>query len=230
MYSFWEGLADHNDREWFAAHRDAFDAAVLAPMQALMASVEHLGRSRIFRIHRDVRFSADKSPYKTQLGATIDRGDEGVLYVHVDSEGITVGSGFPAFDRDQLSRFREALDDPRSGPELSQLVARLRGAQHVVGTVKAGRVGGLDLKRTPRPFADDHPRSELLRLKRLLVARHHERPAWVHSRSARNRILAIWSEQAPLGEWGASYLIPSRAPTASRKPAKGRAAARSSSS
>lgn len=206
MYAFWEGLAASNDRGWFAAHRHEFDEHVLAPMQSFLSTVEHLGPARIFRLHRDVRFSADKTPYKTQLGATIDLSARGVLYLHVDATGITIGSGFPALDASGLERFRRAVEADASGAEIAQLVASLRQRGHAVGTVQGGVVGGCDLKRVPRPFAPDHPRGELLRLKRLLAAQHQPHPAWLHTGLARDRILATWDAQSTLGAWGERHL------------------------
>ena len=107
-FAFLKDLADNQDREWFEAHKPIYEREVKEPLARLVVS---LGQARaaknidrccdpkraIFRIHRDVRFSKDKKPYKTNAGATLTRDGEkrspGVLYIHVDPEGSFAASG-----------------------------------------------------------------------------------------------------------------------------------------
>ena len=87
---FYEGLAADNSKAYWTAHKDSYERDVYAPMAALLAELEpDFGEGKTFRPYRDVRFSADKSPYKTNIGATV--GDDG--YVQLDARGLAVGSG-----------------------------------------------------------------------------------------------------------------------------------------
>lgn len=116
--AFLKGLAAHNDRDWFTAHRAAYDEGLKPALEALVAATTEALASRgvplagdakksLFRIHRDVRFSKDKSPYKTHVSATLTRTgpdglwrkmSPGMVYVHIEPEG---GSR-PAFDPDTI--------------------------------------------------------------------------------------------------------------------------------
>ncbi len=90
------------------SHRDEYDAFVLEPMQALLEDLgDEFGEGRIFRPYRDIRFSADKSPYKTAIGATLG----GSGYVQFSAAGLGVGAGCHVMAPDQLARFRAAVDE-----------------------------------------------------------------------------------------------------------------------
>ena len=110
--AFFAGLADDNSRGCVTEHRDLLDAAVRRPMAALLASMPpHLQPWHTFRMDRDVRFSADKSPYKAQHGAVHESPRGAVAYLHLDAAGLLVAAGAYVMSRDQLARYREALDD-----------------------------------------------------------------------------------------------------------------------
>ncbi len=117
-------LAANNDKAWFTAHKPDYERFVIAPFRLLLAEViSGLAASdipitgdpakSIFRVHRDVRFSADKTPYKTHAGAALTRdgvkGGLGVLYIHIDPAGCFLASGFYHPDKDQLAALREAI-------------------------------------------------------------------------------------------------------------------------
>jgi uncharacterized protein (TIGR02453 family) len=203
VYDFWEGVEQHNDRDWFQANKARYEHSVKAPMEALLADLgDKLAVStRVMRIHRDVRFSKDKRPLKDQLGAMADRGAAGVWYVHVDVMGVTLGAGVPGFERDQLARYREAVDDATTGAALAKIVTSLRRRGFEVGTVHGEEMGATDLKRVPSPYAQDHPRAELLKLKGLIAGISHGRPPWLHSPAAVAEIAKVWRSTAPLGDW-----------------------------
>src|SRR5262245_53764319 len=106
---FFRALARNQRREWFELHRREYEEGWLAPMKALLAELRErldplfpqlpLAQPKVFRIHRDVRFSKDKSPYKTHIGGyvAVEGGQAGpsataVLYVHVGATETFVGS------------------------------------------------------------------------------------------------------------------------------------------
>jgi uncharacterized protein (TIGR02453 family) len=176
---FFRALARHQNREWFEAHRQEYERGWLAPMKALLAEVREridpcfprhpLGEPKVFRIHRDVRFSKDKSPYKTHIGGyvAIDGAGEGpsapaALYVHLGAEEVFVAAGQYMMDAAHLARFRAAVVDGRRGGALAGILQRLTRAGFAVGSHDV-------LQRVPRGLDPDHPRADLLRRKGLIV-------------------------------------------------------------
>jgi len=199
---FFEDLEERNEKAWFDEHRDVYLQQVKAPMLALLAELEEeFGAARVFRINRDIRFSADKRPYKTQQGAIIDRGGRGVLYVSIGADGLTVGCGAPHLDSEQVARWRAAVAGP-PGEELAALIADLRGDSYVVGTLGSdGITPEGDLKRVPKPYPPDHPRADLLRLKKVVAARSWSRPGWLGTRRTLTEVRTVWTRTAPLADW-----------------------------
>jgi uncharacterized protein (TIGR02453 family) len=187
---FFEELAADNSKTFWAAHKQVFDEKVHAPMAALVAELEpEFGKGKIFRPYRDVRFSADKSPYKTEIAAVLERG-----YVRLNAEGLGAGTGTYMMDRDQLARYRHAVDDQTSGQALTDLVATL--ARQKID------VRGHDLlSRVPRGFAAEHPRAELLKYKGLVAWADWPAGAWLGRASARDRVEKFLRATGPLHEW-----------------------------
>ena len=88
--AFYEGLEADNSKSYWTSHKAVYDGAVLAPMRELAEELaaELGGEPKIFRPYRDIRFSSDKTPYKTHIGATI-----GSAYIHFDADGLGTGAG-----------------------------------------------------------------------------------------------------------------------------------------
>ena len=108
---FFEGLEADNSKTYWQTNKDRYERLVLAPMEALIDELApEWGESRIFRPYRDIRFSSDKSPYKTHIGAMIGAG-----YVQLSADGLEAGSGMWEMAPDQLERYREAVDDDGTG-------------------------------------------------------------------------------------------------------------------
>src|SRR4051794_20908058 len=110
---FYEGLEADNSRTYWLANKELYDTAVRAPMQALLDELEReFGTGKIFRPNRDVRFAADKSPYKTHCGAVLaDHGGHAGGYVQVSAEGLLVAGGYYSTSSDQVERYRRAVAD-----------------------------------------------------------------------------------------------------------------------
>src|SRR5215470_2983925 len=86
---FYDGLAADNSKTYWTAHKQIYEAAVLRPMTELVEELApEFGEAKIFRPYRDVRFSKDKTPYKTHIGALVGRG-----YVQFSAQGLAVGNG-----------------------------------------------------------------------------------------------------------------------------------------
>jgi uncharacterized protein (TIGR02453 family) len=191
---FFLGLKANNSKAYFEAHRKQYDQEVKGPMVALLADLEfEFGEARLSRPNRDIRFSADKSPYKTNIYATAGSG-----YVALDSEGLMVGGGRYEMDAAQLDRFRDAVAVPASGTKLVAIVAALRE--------KGYDVDGPELKRVPPPHPQDHPRGELLRHKRLIYWRRWPAGKWIATSAARERVVQAWKDGANLNTWLAKHL------------------------
>ena len=158
-FGWFAGLEADNSRAWFAAHRDTYDDVVRGALEAMLEELadELGGRVHLFRQHRDVRFSADKSPYKTTTyGLVADRpASLAALYAQLSAAGLFAGTGYHVLAADQLARFRDAVADDRSGPALERAVAAARAA----GLETFGEA----LKTAPRGHPRDHPRAGLLR-------------------------------------------------------------------
>jgi uncharacterized protein (TIGR02453 family) len=154
---FFEGLEADNSKAYWQAHKTVYEQEVRAPMEGLLAELEPAyGDGKIFRPYRDVRFSADKSPYKTNIAATIGR-----RYVQLNADAFGVGCGRWEMSSDDLERYREAVDDDRSGRALVKLVEAASAAGLEIS-------GHEVLKTAPRGYPKDHPRIELLRYKGLI--------------------------------------------------------------
>ncbi len=120
---FYEGLEADNTKVYWQDHKQVYERAVAAPMAELLAELApEFGEGRVFRPYRDVRFSADKSPYKTSIAAELSRGG----YLQLSSSGLAAGAGAYHMASDQLERYRQAVIDDSSGAALDALVAAAR--------------------------------------------------------------------------------------------------------
>jgi len=197
---FFEGLQDDNSRSYWQAHKAVYDQCVKAPMEALLAELEHdFGPGKVFRPYRDVRFSADKTPYKLNCAAHLTGG-----YVSVSADELFVGSGLYMPVPDDLKRYRAAVDSDRAGRDLEAIVRALRTAKYDVGAHDA-------VKTAPRGYPADHPRIELLKLKGITMARAWPVGGWLGTRKAKDRVVATLEAARPLNAWIAEHV---RAPAA----------------
>ena len=193
LLDFYEGLAADNSKAYWTDHKRVYDECVAAPMRALLDELEPaFGVAKMFRPYRDVRFSKDKSPYKTRQYAVVHRGDQG-LYLGVDATGLHLGGGSYHVTTEQVGRIRAAVDDDVTGPQLTALLKTLRR--------KGFEIGGDQLKRVPKPWDADHPRADLLRHKSLIAVVDHQPAPWLHTVKAKAEVIAAWKAVGPLNHW-----------------------------
>ena len=186
---FFLGLRIDNSKPYFDSHRRQYECEVKGPMLALLAELEsEFGAARVSRPNRDIRFSPDKTPYKTNIYGSSEGG-----YVALDAEGLRVAAGRYHLDRDCLERFRSAVAADGSGSQLAALVNQLRASGYEIDEPV--------LKRVPAPYPKDHPREELLRHKRLIYWRQWEVGPWIATAGARARVERTWREGAALMRW-----------------------------
>ena len=189
--AFYRELTLNNDRGFWLANRERYQERVVAPMHALAALLEdEFGAGKLFRPYRDVRFSPDKSPYKLHAGMTFERGG----YVQVSAEGLAAGAGVYVFDRDQLVRYRRAVDAPVSGAALEDALEAVADAGHGIEVSDA-------LKTTPRGFEADHPRIELLRFKGLVTWEDWGIPDWFTTPEAAEHVAGFLRASEPVTAW-----------------------------
>lgn len=190
---FYDDLEVDNSRSFWAEHKAIYQEAVRAPMEALLAELTEFGPAKIFRPYRDVRFARDKTPYKTHQGAFVAVAPATGWYVQLGAPGVRVAAGFYHADPERLARYRRAVDDDLHGPELEKLVAKLRRG--------GWDIGGDRLKTSPRGYAVDHPRIELLRHRSLNVTKDYGFEPVIESPELVTRIRKDWKKAAPLVHW-----------------------------
>jgi len=188
---FFLGLRTNNNKAYFEAHRRQYEDEVKSPLVALLADLEdEFGPPRrISRPNRDIRFSADKSPYKLNIYADCEKGG----YIALDADGLVAAGGRYMVEDVQLKRLRAAVADNRSGTELVRIVDELRR--------KGYDVEGQELKRVPSPYPQDHPRADLLKHKRLIYWKRWPAGPWIATARARDRVAQAWRDGAGLEAW-----------------------------
>jgi uncharacterized protein (TIGR02453 family) len=202
---FYDGLAADNSKTYWTMHKPVYDAAVLRPMTELVEELApEFGEAKIFRPYRDVRFSKDKTPYKTHIGAMVGRG-----YVQFSAEGLAAGDGMYGMAPDQLDRYREAVAGDRTGGELEDVIAAIE--KRGIG------VAGRDvLKTAPRGYPADHQRIGLLRCKELVAWKEWPVEGWLETAVACDRVADFLRTTRPLSTWLAENVGPSATGGAAR--------------
>ena len=207
ILDFFEGLEADNSKSYWQAHKKIYDEQVRGPMQDLVAELaDEFGEAKIFRPNRDIRFSSDKSPYKTQIGATL----AGHGYVQVSAGGLAVASGTYAFASDQLARYRRAAALDLTGEALARIV---HDGQEAGLTITAAS----SLTTAPRGFPKDHPRIELLRMKGLVTWKQWPVEPWLANASAKDKVVEVLRASIPLVQWLQAHVGASEADSLTRK-------------
>jgi len=179
LLAFLNSLSANNNKPWFEEHRADYEAARGALENFVDGLIDELrvadklddlsAKSCIGRINRDVRFSRDKSPYKTSLGAAIAPGGRksvrlGYHLYLAPQGGSLLGGGLYMPEPAQLQRFRQAVAED-AAPFRKLIKAKALVEQF-------GGVSGERLKTAPQGFTRDHPAIDLLQLKQVIVVRH----------------------------------------------------------
>ena len=173
---FLKELKKNNNREWFTENKPRYDSALREPMETLLGSLQEKLRiydpdiviepkRSIYRIYRDVRFSKDKTPYKTHIAAAfsfrgLNKNNEPGFYFHISDVEVGIGGGLYMPSSDQVKAMRKSL-----GHDASDLKKILAEKKFVT---LFGGMEGEKLARIPQGYAPDHPDGELLKLKQYL--------------------------------------------------------------
>ena len=196
---FFEGLEADNSKSYWTAHKATYDEQVLGPMTELTDDLgAEFGPVKIFRPYRDVRFSADKSPYRTEIGATV-----GSAYVRLSAGGLAAGNGMFHLAADQLSRYRHGVADEVSGGQLDRITSAITGRG-------ISLIGHQTLKSAPRGYPADHPRIGLLRHKGLVAFIEWPVEPWLSTAGVRDQLTDFLVTTQPLAGWLDTHVGPSR--------------------
>lgn len=175
-FKFLSELKKNNNRDWFNAHKDIYLAQhqnIIDFADALLLELTkhdnietESGKKSLFRIYRDVRFSKDKSPYKTNWAGGFKRATahlRGGYYFHIQPGNVMIGGGFWAPNKDDLQRIREdiAMDD-----KPLRKVINSKSFKETFGTLD-----GEQLKSAPKGFDKEHPAIDLLRYKQFIISK-----------------------------------------------------------
>ncbi|UPW14161.1 DUF2461 domain-containing protein [Gordonia amicalis] len=195
---FYDDLEIDNSKFFWEQHKETYRTAVAEPMSALAEELaDEFGTAKLFRPYRDVRFSKDKTPYKTHQGAFVAVAPATGYYIQIGAPGVRVGAGFYEATPARLAELRKAIDHDRHGPELEKLVRRL---------TRAGwEIGGDRLKTAPRGYDVDHPRIDLLRHKSLFAGRDYGFDEVIHTPALVDRVRKDWRATTPLVDWIARH-------------------------
>jgi len=232
-FSFLAGLAKHNHKTWFDAHRTEYEQYVIEPAKAFVVALGASLRKKmpgiqaepkvngsIGRINRDIRFSKDKRPYNSHLhfrfweGAKFKEGGSGFA-IWMSAEEVFFGAGIYEFPKPVLLAYREAVGDERMGKALVEAVK---------STEKRGnKLSGSHYKRVPAGFAPDHPRAAFLLHRGLTAGQSVLLPKSTHSAAFVGFCAKKLESLAPLHQWLTNVLAhPGREPrpgSSHRRPA-----------
>jgi uncharacterized protein (TIGR02453 family) len=205
---FLRELEANNDRDWFKANRSRYEEHLVAPATALGEDLCDLGKLRLFRPWTDTRFRPGP-PIKEHLGLAIGYEGAGGFYVELSLDGLLVAAGLHNPAPDQVERLRRAVDSAHSAAPLTRAI----GCALAAGM----QLNEPDLVRVPRGYAPDHRRPDLLRRRRLTVARRHEVGPWLQRPQAGARIRKELDAAAPLVRWLRERVGPTRADVAAAR-------------
>ncbi|HEX6527350.1 MAG TPA: DUF2461 domain-containing protein [Streptosporangiaceae bacterium] len=188
---FYEGLEADNSKAYWTINKAVYTEQVLRPMEELAELLAaEFGEPKIFRPYRDIRFSPDKTPYKTHIGVVLG----GTGYVQFSADGLAAGAGMWHMEPDRLARYRAAVADDASGGELESIVAGLEKAGIEIHGHEA-------LKSAPRGYSADHPRIGLLRYKGLTSWQGWPPEPWLQTAAAADHVVGFLRASADLCAW-----------------------------
>jgi uncharacterized protein (TIGR02453 family) len=215
VFEWFAGLERDNTKAYFTATRELYEHDVRGGLEAMLDELAMTfgGEARVFRQQRDLRFTADKTPYKSRTyGVIHGTSVPGAgLYAQLATSGLYAGTGYWQLARDQLERFRAAVADDGAGPRLEAATAAAQDA--------GLELAGPSLRTTPRGYPREHARIELLRRKALIAGRALPGDGGIDRAAALDHVAGAWRAAEPLNAWLDEHVGPSTLP---REPRGGR--------
>lgn len=209
---FLSTLSRNNNKEWFEKNRDRFYLEFLQPavqtvidlgekIQTFAPNILAIPKidKSIFRLHRDVRFSKDKSPYKTNLGLYFWEGkgkrmECSGFYFHIEPKNFFLGAGMYVFDPHHLKKFREIVSNPEKGKELTSIVKSILRNKNF-------SIGGKSFKKTPRGFDPDYKYSDLFLYSGIYSFYESDSLSKFYKKDLVEFAYQIFREMNPLHQW-----------------------------
>jgi uncharacterized protein (TIGR02453 family) len=209
-FKFLKDVGRNNNKEWFHAHRAAYEGDLLEPALAFIEAIGPLitkfspdvhAEPRIggsmMRINRDIRFSPDKRPYKDHLDMTFRGGDGKAgapgYWFRLTPNALVLGAGMHMLDKPGLERYRRAVDTQSSGVALEKAAKKVEAAGY--------DLGGDHYKRVPSGFPPDHPRAALLRHNGVYAGTEMKLPAEARTAKFPAFCAAHYKKMVPLMDW-----------------------------
>jgi uncharacterized protein (TIGR02453 family) len=211
LLKFFKNLEKNNTKQWFEKHRNDYEEFVLDPARDFVVEMGNRLRKiapginaipkinqSLFKINRDVRFSKDKSPYKTNMGIWFWEGRRKRMecpgfYFHFGDQQLLFGTGFYMFPKNLLTCYRDAVVDKKLGSELSKAVKKVSG--------KGYSVSGQHYKRIPQGYDDDHPNAEFLLYNGLHAMTEEKVPPAFYSEALVDYAFSHYKNMLPLHQW-----------------------------
>jgi len=216
-FKFLKNLAKNNKREWFEENREIYEGKVLQPALSFVAGMGERLRSiapdvvaipktdkSIFRIYKDVRFSKDRTPYKTHVGIFFWEGERKKLenpgfYLQLNRSSIFIAGGLYIFPNDLLKPYRDSVVDPKKGPELKRIIKKITKNPSY-------KVGDTHYKRVPRGYDPEHPNAGLLLYNGIHAYCEAPLPGEIYSSEFIEYCYRIFCDFAPLHYWVRNYI------------------------
>lgn len=207
--AFFKRLKKNNNRPWFQKHKEEYEENVRFPMRCLVASlagllaeelpeIEFSPKRSIFRIYRDVRFSKNKAPYKTNIATVFPlkgqtkSGEAPGLYVGIEPGEVFVGGGVYMPSGDQLKAYRKAIAERPD--DFLAIVTNRKFRKHF------GGIWGDKLQRAPLGFPKDHPMMEHLKHKQFYVGKIYGESACLRA-TFLHTVAKLFTDARPLVRW-----------------------------
>lgn len=205
-------LRRNNDRTWFEANKHHYEEFLVNPAREFVTAmgqrlsavapeiqaIPQIDRS-IFRIYRDVRFSKDKTPYKTHLGIWMWEGpgkklENSGFYFQIDPPKFMIASGIHIFPKHFLKVYRDAVVDPQWNKALHESIEQ-------IGQYPELNIGNQHYKRVPRGYDPEHPDGDLLRFNGLTVGMEEPIPEMIYSSEIIDYCYTWYQRMLPLHRW-----------------------------
>jgi len=216
-FKFLKSLEKNNTKEWFEDHRETYEEKVFQTALSFISGMGERLRSiapdivaipktdkSVFRIYKDVRFSKDKTPYKTHVGIFFWEGKRKKLenpgfYLQLNKNSIFIAGGLYVFPKDLFKPYRDSVVHPKRGVELRRILNRI---------TKNGlyRFGGSQYKRVPPGYDNGHKNSDLLLYKGCHAYYETSLPEEIYSSKFIDYCYDIFREFVPLHIWMREYV------------------------
>lgn len=195
LIEFFERLAADNSKAFWHDHKAIYDEQIGGPAMALAAALsDEFGTVKVFRPYRDLRFSKDKSPYKTNIAMAREGAGVGVLYFAIAPDVVDLAGGIYMPSREELRRFRDLQDDAEAVTSMDTVLAKLD--KQGLSVMEEGA-----LATAPRGWDIHHPRIELLRLKHIAVGQDRAPGPWLQTRGCLGQVADAWRAVEQWNAW-----------------------------